>query len=357
MSPEIFGHQRVGGISRYFAELHSALRANGVDARIIAGCHGNSYITGATATLAWNHGRRRTPRWMRAGNEMIFRAWCAGSGGDVTVHRTYYDWAHRPRCSHLVTTVHDLTPELFADGRRPDALSEMKRRACFECDAICANSCITASGLQRMWGVPASRIWVTPLGVRRIEPSHRDWNAQFGQYLLHVGQRGGYKNGAALFGAFAQSGLSADMCVVCFGGSAPTDVERAQLHELGLESRVHFTGGTDADLAACYRDAAGHVCPSLYEGFGLTVLEAMIQGCPVACSHAGALPEVAGDAAILFDPNCLDSMADALRSLAEARDGGDAIIGRAKARAEGFTWSETARRTLLAYRGEPPEAS
>lgn len=354
MSPEIFGHQRVGGISRYFAELHSALRADGVDARIIAGFHGNSYITGAPATLAWNHGRRRTPRWMRSGNEMIFRAWCARSGGHATVHRTFYDWPQRPRCSRLVTTVHDLIPELFADGRRPDAVSEMKRRACFECDAVCANSRATARDLQGMWGVPASRIWITPLGVRRIEPSQRNWNAQFGRYLLHVGHRGGYKNAAALFRSFAQSGLSADTCVVCFGGGAPTDVERAQLHELGLESRVHFTGGTDAELAACYRDAVGHVCPSRYEGFGLTVLEAMIQGCPVACSRAGALPEVAGDAAILFDPNCLDSMADALRSLAEARDGGNAMIGRGKARAEAFTWAETARQTLLAYRGERP---
>jgi len=117
-----------------------------------------------------------------------------------------------------------------------------------------------------------------------------------------------------------------------------------------VSERVHFTGYvTDRQLAACYRSSTLFVFPSLYEGFGLPALEAMAQGVPIACSSAGSLPEVCGDAAFYFDPRSVDEMTGAIeRLLADTglrRKLGAAGVERAK----DFSWTRTAERTVEIY--------
>ena len=111
------------------------------------------------------------------------------------------------------------------------------------------------------------------------------------------------------------------------------------MESLGLVSRE--------ELAGLYRRAACLVFPSLHEGFGLPVLEAMASGCPVAASSVGALPEVCGDAAILFDPEDVHAMENAVR---EALSRADELSEAGLARAARFTWEESARRHEDVYR-------
>jgi glycosyltransferase involved in cell wall biosynthesis len=125
---------------------------------------------------------------------------------------------------------------------------------------------------------------------------------------------------------------------------------QARAAELGIADRVVFTGWISAaDLEGLYALAACCAYPSLYEGFGMPVLEAMARGVPLACSNATSLPEVAGDAALLFDPHDAASLAAALRDLLTNTDLAADLRARGRSRAAQFTWSRCAEGVLETY--------
>jgi glycosyltransferase involved in cell wall biosynthesis len=117
-----------------------------------------------------------------------------------------------------------------------------------------------------------------------------------------------------------------------------------------METFVHFIGfADDEDLPALYKNATCLAFPSLYEGFGLPVLEAMAAGVPVLTSNVSSLPEVAGDAAITVDPYDLDAITDGLQRLIQDTDLRDRLIQKGLARAREFTWEKSARQLIGIY--------
>jgi glycosyltransferase involved in cell wall biosynthesis len=119
------------------------------------------------------------------------------------------------------------------------------------------------------------------------------------------------------------------------------------IESLDLQERVHFLYLVpNDDLPAIYRLAACFICPSLYEAFGLALLEAMACGCPVVASRAGAIPEVSGGAALLFDPHNPEEMAAAIRSMVSDRELRQSYIEKGLGRAKEFTWDRCASETL-----------
>jgi glycosyltransferase involved in cell wall biosynthesis len=244
-----------------------------------------------------------------------------------------------------------MIPELIVEpGNHPSRESLFKRRDCEMADVICAISGKTRDDLHRLWKIPLERIMVTHLGVTRTDPAPVDWAARYGPFLLHVGRRGGYKNFLGLLSSVARVLPGTGVRLLCFGGGDPEPEELGSLARLGLKDLISFVGGTDAELAAGYAQAVGHVTASLYEGFGLTPLEAMSHGCPVACSNGGSLPEVVGDAAHVFDPMNPDQQDDALRWLLGGRQANRSTVERGYRRCEMFTWDATATATIDAYR-------
>lgn len=227
-------------------------------------------------------------------------------------------------------------------------------------DRVVAISAASAADVERHLGVPRERIDTIPLGYTPTiagdatpEPELRErLGLGTGPLLLNVGALKAHKNQLRLVQALARVRATApDSRLVLSGAITPyADEVGAEAARLGLDDAVVMTGYVDArDLEGLYRAADVFVFPSLNEGFGLPVLEAMGRGVPVVSSDRASLPEVAGDAALLVDPESADDIADAVVRVigdAELRDG---LVAAGRHRPESFTWRRTAAETLESW--------
>ena len=249
-----------------------------------------------------------------------------------------------------VVTIQDLSFERDATvmGRRDRLIfRRVVPRAARQAGRILTLSELTKRDLIELYGIPDERIVVTPPGVDPVfSPNGPSPDGE--PYALFVSALQPRKDPVAAIEAFALLGQDAPRLVLVGpdkGGRAEAE-HAAERH--GVRDRVEFRGHVSLDeLASLYRGAACFVFPSRYEGFGLPVLEAMASGAPVVTTTAGALPEAAGDAAILVEPRNPVELAGGIeRALADR----ERLVTAGLARAKRFTWAETARRTLGVYR-------
>lgn len=355
--PQIFCLQTFGGISRYFVELCRAIDSvRPESAEIFAPVHKNYYLE------EYLHQRRgdisvdaSVTRVSPDVNKYLlllvsaFRfSIMSKSNSAQVVHHTYY-WPMRPMrfAAARVTTIHDMIDERFGVNKMR---SRLKRQAVAAADHVICVSENTKNDLMEYFGTPSQKISVVYLG--RPEPKALADSRTLGRpYLLYVGARGGYKNFNRLLEALARSErIKRDFKLVCFGGGDFTTEEKSSIRQLRLDDRlVEHRTGNDKDLYNLYKDARLLVYPSVYEGFGLPLLEAMSNGVPVACSRSSSIPEVAGDAAEYFDPVVPESMVGALESVLYSESRRQELIARGNARAEFFSWEKCASSTLAVY--------
>ncbi len=351
--PEVFG-QRYGGISRYFVELHRRMPALGVSSMILAGIHHNAYlrgVDGVRGVRAPDLLQKERLRGLREGiNDLVAVGHVRGEGSTAVYHQTYYGGSvgrrHRGPC---VVTAYDLVhakfPKYFPDD---DPTVAQQRLAFAHADLILSISNTTKADLQEIFGIAASRIVVTHLGVTSPGATTASVSAVTRPFLLYVGQRYGYKNWEQFVRAYTASPLAGELQVVCTGEPFTT-AEQQWLVELGRNRDVVHLSADDTVMDALYREAAAFVYPSLYEGFGLPPLEAMARGCPVMASSAGAIPEVLGDAAVYADPHDVDSMAKALTEVVRP-ERREELASAGRGLASTYSWERTAAQTAAAYR-------
>jgi glycosyltransferase involved in cell wall biosynthesis len=258
----------------------------------------------------------------------------------------------------LVVTVHDLAFRLFP-SMYPATWRLLYRaglrRAARRADAIIAVSRHTATDLARVTRVDPARIHVVPMAVAQPsnpgdpEPVLRRLKIPR-PYVLFAGTLEPRKNLVRLVRAYRRVALRVPHALVVTG---PVGWRAQRIHrELALHGpgRVVLTGRVRAEeLDALYRGADAFCYPSLYEGFGLPVLEAMARGVPTITSTASSLPEVAGDAAVTVDPRSVRGLAAALERVLTDGQESDRLRALGKDRAAGFTWERTARMTLDVY--------
>jgi glycosyltransferase involved in cell wall biosynthesis len=249
-----------------------------------------------------------------------------------------------------IVTVHDLSFE-----RDPGLMGVRDRlifrtvvpRSARKAARVLAVSELTKRDLIELYGIAEKKIVVVPNGVDpAFTPDGPRLNGE--PYALFVGALQPRKDAGTAIEALALVGDGAPRLVVVGQDKGGRAEAQRSAERNGLAARVEFRGHVpQEELAALYRSAACLVFPSRYEGFGLPVLEAMASGTPVVTTTAGALPEVAGEAAILVEERNPVALAGGIeRALADR----ERLVAAGLERARRFTWAETARRTLDVYR-------
>lgn len=359
-------HQSAG-IGRYVRELTAALltaAAPPADFRLfVAGAHGIALPpppTGAVYRPARLSERNFNRLWHRLHLPVPVELWAGPldlyHAADFTLPPTL------PR-TRTVLTVYDLAYERFPDESMPGMQAYLSRavpRSVRRADHVITISEAARADLVEIYGVAPEKISVAYPGVDARftaqgtpgEADHvrRKYRLPDGSFVLTVGTLQPRKNHRRLVEAFARIESRASLVIAGGEGWAYHEVRQA-VERLGLADRVIFTGYVaDDDLPALYRSATAAAYPSLYEGFGLPVLEALACGTPALTSNVSSLPEAAGDAGLLVDPLDVEAVAAALDRLLSDADLRASLAEKGIDHARQFSWARAAGVTWDIYR-------
>lgn len=350
---QIFSLQSYGGISRCMLSMFEAMACESdIDFSLLAFTYSNEHVKEKVenSMTSWYLPRLTKGERLRyLFNDMATHYWIRRHSPKV-IHETYYlrDHPWTPKVKTVIT-IHDLTMEKFPQySLGQTGMLEKKRKAIEYADHIVCISQCTRNDLLEFYELDAAKVSVIYHGSPTIKLPIESLDRIIERpYLLYVGARGGYKNFSRLVEAFRSAPrLMRDFSLVCFGGGRLLADEY-----MGLStSQIHWVPGDDSLLPNLYKHASAFVYPSLYEGFGLPLLEAMELGCPVVCSNTSAFPEVVGKAAAMFDPTDVESIRSALEGVL-FDDGYQTILAEAGlARAQLFTWRNSAKKHAEVYK-------
>ena len=355
---QIFCHQSYGGISRYYVQLVEQMILLMQEVKIFAPFHQNKYLKELDLKLVSGY---ELPIYLPKTNHIMLMLNCITSKYSINkwkpqlVHETNYSKiTSTPKYCPSIVTVYDMIHELFPMNPH-DHTSRLKREAVKRATHIICISENTKNDLIRLFGTDTSKISVVHLGCSAfICNSNNLSNIIINQkpYILYVGRRTGYKNFNLFIEAFCSSTkLKRDFNILAFGGGEFTSHELKYFSILGLQTdQVKQIGGDDLLLGNAYRQASAFINPSVYEGFGLSPLEAMSNNCPVISSNTSTMPEVIGDAAEYFDPNQIEDIASAIKKVLYSPSRSNDLINRGQKRIKNFTWRSCAESTLMVYK-------
>lgn len=348
-----------GGVSRYFFDLMSSFSSRSdVEFELSLRLSNNEYLSKASFSRHIPYRQlahlRNVNRAASLFNRLYSQQRIKAGQYDV-FHPTYY---HRYFLKSInqkpfVVTFHDATSERYGK-LYPDVgegLYEVKKQLMHRASRIISVSEFSKQEIIRFFPIDPDKISVIHLGTTFQHNSQQELSpsVEF-PYLLYVGKRGLYKNFTTFFRAirpvFKQH---PDLHLVCAGGGAFTADEQALFHSANLGNRVHYRPITDESLFGLYHHAQAFVFPSLNEGFGIPVLEAFSAGCPVILSDRSSLPEVAADAAVYFDPEDDDSIADAVEQVLSSTTLPNELRQKGTRRLAHFSCEKTAQKTLTVY--------
>ncbi len=355
-------YEQGAGIGRYVRDLIRALAAHDRSTAyrlFVAGAPRDGLPPAPGPNFQWRP-TRITPRWFaRLWHRLQLPLPVETFTGRVRLfHATDFTLPPTLPGTKTLLTVHDLSFVRAPETSTPVLKAYLDRvvpRSARRATHVLADSQATKDDLIELYGMPPEKITVLLSGVNpefkpvtdtnSLRAVRQRYQIPDNPYILSIGTVQPRKNYARLITALAALGPAhEDVHLVIAGGRGWLDspIFRA-VYDQGLEDRVHFIGfARDEDLPALYSGAACLAYPSLYEGFGFPVLEAMACATPVVTSTISSMPEVAGDAALLVDPYSVEAIAEALGRLLSDSELRETLVRRGIEQAAQFTWSRTA---------------
>jgi len=363
---QIFVDQKYGGISRYFYELLHYYHNDDddIETHMSLALSNNKYIERKEFTSHHNFlpnlNFRGKGRIIKSVDKLFTIKNLCVKDYDI-FHPTYYDpyFLKYINSKPFVLTVYDMIHEKFEDmfvssnnAITQQNTTQYKKLLASKASHIIAISNNTKNDLIQLLNIDESKISVVHLGNSLIMPdTHTQLPACVpDQFILFVGSRALYKNFENFIRAVAiELRLRKSLSVVCVGSEQFNLQELALFTKLGISGQVLHFDIDDLTLGLFYKNALFFVYPSLYEGFGIPILEAFACNCPLICSDTSSFPEVAGDAALYFDPYSVNSIHSAIHNGIENKDLLSDLIKRGSERVKYFTLANTALKTKMIY--------
>lgn len=359
---QTFTGTQYGGISRYFYELMNSFEdRKDIEFELSLKFSNNEYLRNVSYSNPI--GYQKFANNLRV-NQVVSRINRLYSSTKLSLgnfdifHPTYYHsyFLDKVEKKPLVLTFHDVLSEKFGETYPVlgEGLSELKQRLLRRADVVISVSEATKRGILDYFDVEETKIKVIPLGNYLAKPSFTEDSPQTlpKRYILFVGRRDFYKNFVRFFEAVTPILLKdKELQLICAGGGDFILEEKQVISLAKLETQVHYYPiVNDNTLVQLYRKAQVFVFPSLMEGFGLPVLEAMSCGCPTALTKGTSFDEIAEDAAVYFEAECTDSIKAAIERVIYDDTLQNSMRLQGYERLPLFKAENTAQQTLEAYK-------
>ena len=357
---QIFTSQIYGGISRYFFELMKNFENDNRIKYDLPLRYSNNHYLNKYNDLKYkpffkNFTFKGKYRLLNILNKNISKKLLIKGNYDI-FHPTYYDpyflniLNNKPFFLTIYDMIHEIYHEMFSSK---DETSKKKKLLAQKATKIIAISENTKKDIIRFFNIDEQKIEVIYL-ANSINPSKStdDININLPKrFILFVGSRGGYKNFNLFIEAISTLLIEdTELNIVCVGGGNFKEMEKEKFKKLNIINKIFQYSISDNILAYVYQKAIAFVFPSLYEGFGIPILEAFSCRCPVISSNASSLPEVAGDAAIYFDPTSRLSILSSIQKVIYDNNLRNQLIYKGYRRVKEFTWEKTAKKTKKLYK-------
>lgn len=369
---QIWEKQRYGGVSRYFFELIKEIKTNpGYECALSLKHANNEYLkTDPSASSSvkmfansksfWSiirnllHNNKPTQWAYNKLKEYVNKSASIQSlkNQDFDIfHPTYYDTYFLPYLDTkpFVLTIHDMIHEKYPTFfSNPQITSTRKKLLAEKATKIIAISENTKKDIIDLLNINPEKIEVIHHGtnIGKIKPTPISLPSSF---FLFVGGRQGYKNFSTVLEAITPILRKKDIFLLCTG-SPFTEKESETFREIGVSDKIIFQKCNDSELSFIYRNAVAFIFASIYEGFGIPIIEAMACECPLILSNASCFPEIAGEAADYFEPEDHEGLSVILNNIVKNGSHRNNLIKFGQKQITNYSWSKTAEKTMKVYK-------
>ena len=345
---KIFFHQKVGGISRYIVNLHKKLLEKNVSSKIYAPIHINKFLNDIKCKENFYLKKKIifTSRFINLYNSIMTNFFIKKYKPNI-IHTSYYNSELIDHKTAIVVTVYDLIHELFYNIK-----NDFKKKILDRADHIICISRNTLDDLIKIYNINIKKTSVIYLGINYLNLSEKNNFKLEYPYILYVGDRLKYKNFKVLIDAYSISKmLSKSFKVVCFGGGKFTKEEIAYFlnRKIDLHNLIYIEGD-DQILINLYNHARALIITSLYEGFGMTALEAQYLNCPVLSSSTKVAKEILQESAIYFNSDNIDDVINILEKYLFSESELYLIRKKGYENSKKFTLQKNAEETIGVYK-------